>query len=241
MRKSEAQHDFRSFIPVILILALFVSSCSPLHKLRKDPEVTKWEQEVQGLERLPVSTNPETVLFAGSSSIRLWTDVGTDMLPYHAIARGYGGAKLSDFVCYCRRIIDPQHCGAIVLFIANDICGDANDRTPQQVLALMKLTVRELRKKHPHTPIFWIAITPTPSRWQYWPKTNEANRLIKAQCEKSENLFFIPTSACFLGDDGMPIPTLFREDMLHLNARGYSIWSTCIKNVLDAHIAQMKH
>lgn len=224
----------------LVTIVLLLSSCSPLSGLDKNPEVTKWESEVKGLESLPSSENDKTLLFAGSSSIRLWETVTTDMLPYQAIARGYGGAKLIDFVFYIRRIVDPHECGAIVIFIANDITGDSTDRTPEEILSLFKLTIRQIRKSHPKTPVFWIEITPTPARWAYWGKISETSRLINDYCSKTRNLYFIPTSQKFIGPDGQPKVELFRSDNLHLNTTGYKLWSDCIKSELDKQVPQLK-
>jgi len=225
------------FVPVFL---LFLAACKPASQICTDPEVLKWEKEIAALENLPASTDPNTILFTGSSSIRLWKTVEEDMLPYKAIARGYGGAKLNDYVYYCRRITDPQMFGAAVVFIANDITGDTIDKTPETVLKLMKQTVRLIRIKHPRVPVFWIEITPTPSRWKSWDRISAANDLISGYCKNRRHLFFIPTSKSFLGADGQPDPELFQPDMLHLNEKGYRVWTNCIRQNLDAVVPQLK-
>ena len=70
-----------------------------------------------------------SVIFAGSSSIRLWETLEEDMAPYPVIQRGYGGARLSDFAVYAERILYHHKNSGIVLFIANDIAGTENDKT----------------------------------------------------------------------------------------------------------------
>jgi hypothetical protein len=226
--------NLTSVVTSLIIIAFLSSSCDPLNKLGQNPEVTKWEREVTGLEALPVSESKNTILFIGSSSVRLWDSVSSDMLPYQAIARGYGGAKLSDFVYYTNRIVSPHQAGAIALFIANDITGDeVNDISHQEVLSLFKLTVRQIRKSQPDVPVFWIEVTPTPSRWKVWPQINKANKLISDYCETKENLFFLQTSHIFLNVNGLPDSSLFLSDMLHLNREGYLLWSECIKEGLE--------
>jgi len=59
-------------IPAILII--FLLACSPLRLYRELPEVKNWEPEIEKLTT-PVQTEQYTddaVIFAGSSSIRLW-------------------------------------------------------------------------------------------------------------------------------------------------------------------------
>lgn len=223
-----------------MVFYFLFAACNPIAHLGEDPEVAKWENEVKALESLPVSSNPSTVFFTGSSSIRLWESIALDMAPYPAIARGYGGAKLNDFVYYSQRITGPQAFGAVVVFIANDITGDNTDKTPETMLKLMKQTVKQIRKTHPGVPVFWIEITPTPSRWNSWKQISAANDLISNYCEKQPNLYFIPTSDHFLGQDGKPQPELFQQDMLHLSEAGYRTWATCIRQKLDAEVPELK-
>jgi hypothetical protein len=220
---------------IIYLIAGLLLACSPVNKYRSVPEVKAWESEIQKFEQLDKSETypPESVIFAGSSSIRLWSTVKEDMAPYPVIHRGYGGAKLSDFAVYSPRIFDPHPCRAIVIFIANDITGGEGDKTPEEVLALYKDVVKTIRKHHKDTPVFWIAITPTSSRWKAWPQVQQANNLIKEYSEKNKNLYFIRTDFAFLGSDGKPKDELFRSDLLHLNDKGYVIWKGLVKAELD--------
>jgi hypothetical protein len=225
---------------VLMMITLFLSSCKPIARLAGNPEVTKWEMEVSDLEKMPVSKDDKTILFTGSSSIRLWETISADMSPYQAIARGYGGARLSDFVYYTERIVSPHQCGAIVLFIANDITGDSKDISPDEVLSLYRTTVKQIRKSHRKTPVFWIEITPTPSRWENWDQTSRANQLIRNYTDKRKNLYYIPTSHKFLDDKSLPEESLFMPDLLHLNENGYRLWSECIRMELDKYVPQLK-
>jgi hypothetical protein len=111
------------------LLFILLLSCSPLKIWKDIPEVKAWEPEIQKFEKLDktVQYPDDAILFAGSSSIRRWETLTEDMAPYNVIQRGYGGAKLSDFAVYASRIFSHHPCSALVLFIANDITGNAND------------------------------------------------------------------------------------------------------------------
>lgn len=219
----------------VILVSLAILSCSPLRKYQSLPEVKAWEPEIQKFEQLDkLETYPEeSLVFAGSSSIRLWTSLKEDMAPYPVIRKGYGGAKLSDFAVYADRIFDPLPCKAILIFIANDIYGGDNDKSPEEVLILYKSLIKTIRKKHADTPVFWIAITPTSSRWKVWPEIQKANNLIKEYSENNKDLYFIKTETAFLGENGKPINEYFRDDHLHLNADGYAVWRKIIKDELD--------
>jgi lysophospholipase L1-like esterase len=219
----------------ILILLLLIASCAPLNKYRQLPEVKAWESDIEKFEQLDISKfyPSDAIMFAGSSSIRLWSTIGKDMMPYNVIQRGYGGAKLSDFAVYADRIIYPHQCQAIVIYIGNDISGDEKDKSPLEVSQLFRKTLYIIRRKFPDTPVFWISITPTPARWHVWPEIKEANGMIKEICGQHRNTYYIDTEKYFLTSSGLPKSELFVADKLHLNQDGYTIWAGIIKNELN--------
>ncbi len=169
---------------VLIIGFLYALICFPSQG--QSPQTDVWEKDIRRFEHLDsVEKYPaNAVLFAGSSSIRLWSTLARDMAPYPVIQRGYGGAKLSDFSVFAGRIIYPHPCRAIVLFIANDITGSEADKTPEEVRDLFLNVLSTIRQKFPETPVFWIAITPTTLRWKAWPQIEKANMLIQKACKK---------------------------------------------------------
>ena len=220
------------FLLIIFPLFLF-SACSSTKKYAELSK--KWEPEIQRLEEKDkVEKDPaNAILYIGSSSIRLWKNIEKDMFPYPAIQRGYGGAKFTDLIYYTRRLVYPHQFRAVVLFVANDIVGENDDKTPREVLGLFKGVEKIIRKKYKNQPIYFVAITPTESRWKVWNKQREANALIKAYCGTKKNLFFIDTEAAYLNEKGQPISEYFIGDKLHQNQKGYDVWSRIIKKSLD--------
>jgi hypothetical protein len=221
------------FLPVFISVLLL--SCSPIKKYQDLPDVLAWENDIQKFEQLDKSENysQDAILFAGSSSIRLWSTLEKDMYPYPVIQRGYGGARLSDFAVYAGRIFSPHPCKGIVIFIANDITGGETDKSPAEVAKLFRYLLKTIRKTHPDTPVFWIAVTPTAARWSVWNEIQKANGLIQNICEHQANTRFIRTDFAFLDENGKPRTELFIEDKLHLNQQGYAIWTDIIKKELE--------
>jgi hypothetical protein len=219
----------------LLIALILITSCSPLKKYAELPEVKAWESDIQKFEENDIAKSypSDAILFTGSSSIRLWSTINKDMLPYNVIQRGYGGAKLSDFVVYADRITYPHPCQAIVIFIANDIAGNDNDKSPLEVSQLFRKTLYIIRRQFKDTPVFWISITPTPARWHVWPEIKEANEMIREVCQKHYNTYFIDTEQNFLTSGGLPRNELFIADRLHLNEEGYALWTEIIKKELN--------
>jgi len=216
---------------LLLLVSFVLLSCSPLKKYESLPEVQAWEKDIQKFEQLDKSeAYPEnSILFMGSSSIRLWSTLERDMAPYPVIQRGFGGSKLSDFVVYTSRIVDPHPCDAIVIFVANDITGGDKDKSPEEVAGLFRYILKTIRKTHTTTPVFWIAVTPSASRWKVWPQIKEAGNLIEEVCKKQDNTYYIKTDFAFLNESGTPREELFVSDKLHLNEKGYAVWTEIIK------------
>jgi hypothetical protein len=221
---------------LLLFVSLSFIACSPIRKYQSQPEVKAWENDIKNFEELDKSImySDKSILFVGSSSIRLWSSLEKDMAPYPVIQRGFGGSKLSDLVVYANRIIGPHPCRAIVLFVANDITGGKEDKSPHEVAILFRNMLKTIRETHPYTPVFWIEVTPTPSRWQVWSVIEKANALIRNICNTQKNTYFIKTDFAFLNDKGAPNVELFREDKLHLSENGYKVWTKLIKKELDS-------
>jgi len=232
-------HQLRLLFSVIILAAL---SCSPLREYRELPEVKSWEPEIEKFSGLSKTEKypGDAIIFAGSSSIRLWSTLAEDMAPFSVIQRGYGGARLTDFAVYAERIFDPLPGRALVLFIANDITGGEKDKSPEEVKKLFLNVVNSFRKSHPRAPVFWIAITPSRSRWNAWSKISEANNLIKETCKNGRDLHFISTEHAFLNEKGEPREELFRPDKLHLNSEGYNVWTDIIKGELNRILKEVK-
>jgi len=229
----------RNFTKILSLfcVSLIFFSCSLSKKYpEKDRE---WAYpEIQAFEKqdAEVDTPKDALLFIGSSSIRLWKNLTRDMAPYPVIQRGYGGAHFRDLIFFTERILADHDLQMVVCFVANDISGSPKDASPKEVLRLFKYFVKQVRDKHPNIPIMQIAITPTQSRWNKWSEINRVNELLKGYCAKSPNLYFIDTVPEFLDEKGRPITEWFVGDQLHLNQKGYAVWSKIIRAAIEEQL-----
>lgn len=221
-----------------LFIILFLS-CSPLKKYESFAK--KWENDIKKLEILDQKENysDQAILFIGSSSIRKWDSIKENLNPYKPIKRGYGGAHYYDLIHFTKRLVSPHKVKAIAIFVANDITGEKegiNDLSPKEVLNLAKFVVKQIRKTHKKTPIFFIETTPTSSRWKVWNKISKANGLIKDFTSKNKNMFYIDTRTFYIKSNGMPNDEFFIADKLHLNNKGYKLWGKIIKDSFDKNL-----
>jgi lysophospholipase L1-like esterase len=175
------------------------------------------------------SKNP--ILFVGSSSIRLWSDLERDFADYGVINRGIGGSVINEITYYVNELIVPYHPRQIVLYVGENDLPDENttgDSILNRTIHLLTL----IREKLPNVPIVYISIKPSPSREKYLAKMILANRLIHDYLATQNEMEFVDVCSLMLTPDGKPKPELFREDRLHMNKMGYSIWIKKIKPYL---------
>lgn len=220
----------------VVALPILASADKPLDiEQYRTEAVEKWEEDIAQLEAKDAEENhpDDSILFIGSSSIRLWKEIEEDLSPYHPIQRGFGGSKFSDLGIYADRLITPHRFRAVVIFCANDIAGKDTDKTPEEVVELFSFLRAKIRKHNPDAPVFYIPVTPTPKRWDVYPVVRKANLAIRDLCLSDPNTHYIGTESIFLDAAGQPRPEFFVEDQLHLNRDGYLRWSAAVKSHLD--------
>jgi lysophospholipase L1-like esterase len=80
---------------------------------------------------------------------------------------------------------------------------------------------------------------PSPSRRYLFEKMREGNAMIREFIESHNNGFYSDPPSVFievhqkmLNEHGEPMPEIFLEDSLHMNAKGYAIWQKEIQPYL---------
>ena len=202
----------------------------PLARFREAAKT--WEPDIRKLEQLDQSevADDETILFLGSSSIRLWETLPQDLPRYKTLRRAYGGARFSDLAVHVDRLVARHQPRAVVIFVANDISGDAQrDLPPDQIVGLAQYTLQRIRRKFSEIPVFLIAITPTPSRFAVWDQIRQVNDGLAQLPRCDPHCYFIETASRFLDKEGKPRSELFEEDRLHLNQSGYQVWARLLQ------------
>jgi lysophospholipase L1-like esterase len=202
-----------------------------------DPDA--WEASIRRFEAQDRLDQPPAgaIVFTGSSSFTLWTTLERDMAPLPVLNRGFGGARMADVVRYADRIVPPYRPRAVVLFAGTNDIAWPRPVTAQEVFAGYLAFVERVRAALPGTPLYYVAITPTPSRWKYWPIARQANRLIEEHTRTDPSLRFIDLTEAILGPDGRPDRRLYRLDRLHPSKKGYARWTAVIKPILEADLS----
>ena len=200
-------------------------------------DAAKWDKEIAKLAATNSTDGGEDfILCLGSSSFRLWDTISEDMAPYKIVRRAYGGAKYCDLAIHSPELVNGLRFRAAMIFIGNDITGNAKDKTPEEVARLSKIVMDTIRKQRPDAPVFLIAVTPSPSRFQHWPKIKLANQSLEKLAAIERNTVYVTTQNKYLNPQGEPRPELFVKDRLHQNKDGYAIWSSVFKDSLEKNL-----
>lgn len=217
-------------LPLLLSLALAPDNAAP--PPHEAGRFSRWEKEITGIEKRLKGAPPAAggVVFAGSSSTRLWS-LEKSFPGKGYVNVGFGGSEVRDSTHFAARTILPLQPSVIVFYAGdNDV---ASGRTPQQVHADFKAFCATVHKDLPKCRILFIAIKPSIARWKRFDDQQKANALVKDLCAADPRLTFVDIVPLMLGADGKPVPALYAKDGLHLSPVGYEKWAAEVKKALQ--------
>lgn len=172
------------------------------------------------------------ILFVGSSSFRMWTNVQEDFPMYTIINRGFGGSSLTDVIRYADQIIFPYQPAQIVIYCGENDLASSDTVSAQIVFDRFQQLFNVIRKQLPETPIAFVSIKLSPSRQHLLQKIIAANELIRIFLKKQTRAAYIDVFSAMIDKQGNPNPDLFIDDRLHMNKKGYAIWLQIIEPYL---------
>ena len=210
---------------LILILGVFVvPGVTQAQSAENDPDPERFRQDIEQFVRWDAKNSfpSDAILFVGSSSIRFWK-THKAFPQYPVINRGFGGSHISDVQYYYEEVI-AKYKPALIVFYAgdNDI---AADKPISQVFGDYKELTNRILSDFPDAKFLFVAIKPSSSRWNYWPRMEETNNRIKAYNRNNKQLYYVDLATPLLNDSGKPRDSLYLDDLLHLNEDGYDTWN----------------
>jgi len=219
----------RSRISGFLLLGILVSGCGAAGAQNPD----RWEGAMQDFEVEEAATPvpPGAIVFTGSSSVRLWTTLQEDMAPLTVIQRGFGGSVMADALYWIDTLVLKHRPRAVVLYEGDNDIGSLGMRA-EELLEGYETFVMRVHEALPDTRIYFLAVKPSILRWDTWAEMKQANDLIRQASEADSRLFFIDVASPMLDGTGEPISDIFVEDDLHMNAKGYEIWTSVVRPFL---------
>lgn len=180
----------------------------------------------EAMDRSDKRPAPGGIVFYGSSSVRGWKSLSNDFPGLPVINRGFGGSRMDQCVMYLDRVVVPLKPRAIFIYAGdNDLAGG---HSVERFLSNTRAFVSAVQSKLPETRIVFISIKPSPSRAKLLDKVKDANAQVKLLAAE-KGFEFVDVATPMLGEDGQPREELFGPDRLHMNAKGYELWTDIMK------------
>mgnify|MGYP002629511780 CR=1 FL=1 len=191
-----------------------------------------WESQILKFEASDEMNPPpeDAILLVGSSSVGQWETAKQDLGPFTVFRRGFGGSCLSDVIHYANRIILPYRPSVVLVYAGdNDV---AAQKTNDEIVEDFKALVETIQEELPDTRVGFLSIKPSLARWKLRKKIRNVNGAILSYARTTPSVDYIDISKPMLNEKGLPRNEIFNPDGLHLNRKGYQLWSVAVKSYL---------
>lgn len=213
------------FLTVLLLVGLqFSNAQDPGHL----------EEEVDKLynKKYNFNNDKRLIVFAGSSSLRLWKDLQDYYPRFNIINNGFGGSQFSDLIYFYNKIITNQKPDYLFIYEGdNDI---AENKKVHRVYRDFKKLFKKLKMDLPDTKVIFISVKPSIARWNLKNDYNKLNKKMSRYCrKKNDNIEFADVWSVMLDNLGNLRQNIFIEDGLHMNKKGYDLWNKVLSSYLQ--------
>jgi lysophospholipase L1-like esterase len=213
----------------ILLLILFIGFMGASAQY---PRATLWTSTMSNFAAQDaVGIEKDVVLFAGSSTFTMWTNLATDFPNSKVLNRAFGGSMMTDLIYFFGQVVAPYNPRQVVLYEGdNDLheSGKSADDFMEEVITMCRM----INIYFPNTRILLVSVKPSPSRTATFPKYIAANSMMKNYADRFAHIEFADTWTPMLKQDGTPDASYFGSDMLHMNASGYVLWKGILEPFL---------
>ena len=210
----------------ITLLSFFACTACALEPTpRPDPQT--FAHEVVAFTKRPPQKGG--IVFAGSSSIRLWPHLKRDFPDLPVVNHGFGGCVSNDLIVHFGTVVAREEPKLLVVYSGNDL---HKNLTVGEAFGDLTGFVELARDRFPDIRVILNPVKIARSRSAEIPRVHELNDRLKAWSADREWVRFIDSASYLADADGRPIPDYYREDELHLSAAGYVKWREILEPVL---------
>ncbi len=198
-------------LPLLLLTLTFITYAYGQSGFPFDNEIREFKH--QDSLNFP---KPNGILFIGSSSIRIWSDLQERFPDAPIIRRGIGGSEIAQLVnYYTPYVLFPYHPRKIFIYDGeNDIAiGKSGAFVAEEFAKLWDM----IRQKLPDAEVYYLSIKPSPSRIKYLSEMTDGNNRIKTFLSNKPKGHYVDlSSVIYKKGTSLPDSSLFRADYLHL-------------------------
>jgi lysophospholipase L1-like esterase len=176
------------------------------------------------------NASQETIVFTGSSSVRMWKNIQELFPEYQIINSGFGGSQTIDLLNYTDDLILKYKPKKIFIYEGdNDI---SDKKRLKDILNSFSIIISKIKKQNEAVQIILISPKPSIARWHLKRKYIKLNKKLKKMCEDNDYLEFANVWDVMLEKRKVK-KGLFIDDGLHMNDEGYKLWYSVIKNYVQ--------
>ncbi len=170
------------------------------------------------------------IVFAGSSSIRLWPHLKEDFPGLPVLNRGFGGCVANDLVVYFDTVVARHEPKLLVTYAGGN---DLNEKlTVDEAFADYTKFLNLTHERFPKTRVILTSVKIAPRRALEIPQVHKLNLRLQAWTNGKDWLRYIDATSYLADSQDQPIGAYFRDDNLHLNDAGYAKWQAILAPVL---------
>ena len=194
-------------------------------------------QIIKATEKLPHEKS--RIVFAGSSTFRLWDNMAVWFPEYEVVNAGIGGSCFDDLYRYKEQLISGTEPDILVIYEGdNDIVHVEEDGNQRKVFDIQSdawKLMNWIQHTHPNLPVFLLSPKPSPSRWEHLARYKAVNSQLE-ELAQAYNYHFMDCWPWLTDNNGQVDPALFIFDKLHLNEKGNDLLGRGIaKEIRNAH------
>ena len=193
---------------------------------RYQRDITNYQKENKRLKDLSCD-----VLFLGSSSINLWDTIYEDFAPLKLIRRSYGGATLRDMIYNYNTIAKGYTPKSILLYVENDLGNHKEGVNAVKCFDLFRIFIDKLKKDYPNTPLIVVSLKPSQHKADQLKDQLLVNALLEENAT-AQGYTYVDITKVMYDEAGNLRTDIFKEDNLHMNAKGYKLWTAILKPLL---------
>jgi lysophospholipase L1-like esterase len=211
----------------LLISFLLIFSCFSV--FAQDP--TRFNEKVKQInEENPPQNNQNTIVFTGSSTIRMWKSLQEDFPKHELVNSGFGGSQASDLLYFLNELVLVYNPSKVFIYEGdNDISAG---KSSEEILDDYKNITTKIHESGPETEIILISPKPSVARWELKDKYLDFNSKLKKFAAGKKNVKYADLWRPMLDKNKEPMKDIFIEDNLHMNQKGYAIWAKIIRKYL---------
>lgn len=205
--------------------------------LSDDPTV--WQASIDKLNATDNELTPQLInssaslLFVGSSSIRLFSNLEAVFAPNPVLKKGFGGAKINDLHYYKEDIIFPYQPKVVVLYIGiNDILYREYQQVSELTRDLFSLS-DEIQQRLLQTQLVLVAQRPL-NNPAYTESITTYNQHLANYALLNPRAHYVDINQQLSGANQPVNPQLLHWDGLHLNHLGYQVWGNALYKELKS-------